>query len=203
MERLIIARHAHARSNHNGVVSCAPPGEGLSEQGREEALSLRAAVADEPIELGVATRLARTRETLEAALGDRDVPTLVVSQLDEIHFGEFEGGALADYRTWAWTTEPDALCPGGGESRVTAALRYADALELLLGREEGVVLAISHALPIRYVVDAADGGFPASRIGPVPHAMPFSLAAAAVELAATTLRTWAREPRFVDVSTDL
>lgn len=203
MRRLILARHAHARSNHSDVVSCAPPGEGLSEQGATEALALRETLAAEPIELGISTRLARTRETLAVALGAREIETIVLPELDEIHFGDFEGGPLAEYRTWAWTTAADALCPGGGESRVAAALRYADALDMILGRKEHVVLAISHALPIRYVVDAADGVAPASRIVAVPHATPFSLDAAAVELAATTLRAWALEPRFVDVSSDL
>jgi hypothetical protein len=57
---------------------------------------------------------------------------------------------------------------------------------------------VSHALPIRYVVDASDGAFPTARIGPVPHAEPFRLEAAAVELAAATLRRWAAAPSFVD-----
>ena len=50
------------------AISSAPPGEGLSDLGVEEALALREAIAHEPIELGVATRLLRTQETLELAL---------------------------------------------------------------------------------------------------------------------------------------
>ena len=37
------------------------------------------------------------------------------------------------------------------------------------------MLAVSHALPIRYVLDAADGLFPAARIAHVPHATPLAL----------------------------
>jgi len=59
------------------------------------------------------------------------------------------------------------------------------------------VLAVSHALPVRYVLDAADGSFPTARIARVPHATPFTLEANAVELASETLRVWAAAPRFV------
>jgi broad specificity phosphatase PhoE len=176
-----------------------PPGEGLSDQGLAEALALREALAGEEVDLGVATRLVRTQETLELVLGPRLAERLVVPALDEINFGGFEGGPLEDYRSWAWTHEPDAECPGGGESRVEAAVRVAGALDALLERIEDVVLAVSHALPIRYVVDASDGTFPTARITPVPHAEPFSLEADAVRRAAETLRAWAHSPRFDDL----
>jgi broad specificity phosphatase PhoE len=198
LRQLLLVRHAHARSNADDSISSTPPGEGLSEEGVREALALGEALASEPVELGVATQLARTQETLAVALGNRDVPRIVMSGLDEIGFGSFDGGPLADYRAWAWTNEPDALCPGGGESRVHVAERLARALDELLARPEEVVVAVSHALPVRYVVDASDGNFPAARIGNVPHATPFRLDAAAVELAAETLRVWAAAPRFAD-----
>ena len=167
----------------------------------KEALALREALAYEDVDLGVATRLVRTQETLELAVGPRRAERLVLPALDEIDFGAFEGGPLEDYRAWAWTHVPDAECPGGGESRVEAAVRVAAALDALLGRAEGVVLAVSHALPIRYVLDASDGRFPTARIAPVPHAEPFSLDAGAVRRAAETLRAWARSPSFDDLMT--
>jgi broad specificity phosphatase PhoE len=202
LRELLLVRHAHAASNVADAVSSAPPGEGLSDAGVEEALALREAIAYEPIDLGVATRLARTQQTLELALGDRDVPRIVLPGLDEIGFGAFDGGPLAEYRAWAWTHEPDAECPGGGESRVHAAERFARALDELLGRPEPVVLAVSHSLPIRYVLDASDGSFPSARIAHVPHAVPFRLDADAVERAAETLRVWATAPRFSDAEGD-
>jgi probable phosphoglycerate mutase len=198
LRQLLLVRHAHARSNLADTVSSLPPGEGLSEAGVAEALSLRQTLAHDPIDLGVATPLRRTQETLELALGDRSVPRVVSPGLGEIGFGSYEGGPLEAYRTWAWSTEPDVLCPGAGESRVQAATRFAGALGDLLARDEDVVIAVSHALPVRYVLDASDGRFPAARITPVPHATPFRLDAEAVERAVETLRTWAAAPRFVD-----
>jgi hypothetical protein len=70
---------------------------------------------------------------------------------------------------------------------------------VLLARPEDVVVAVSHALPIRYVLDASDGRFPAARIAHVPHAAPHALDADAVERAAETLVAWASAPRFDDL----
>ena len=47
--------------------------------------------------------------------------------------------------------------PGGGETRADAARRIAAGLGALLDRPERVILAVTHGLPLRYVLDAADG----------------------------------------------
>jgi len=198
VRELILVRHGHAASNVDGVVSSTPPGAGLPDQGREEALALRELLAYEKIDNGIASALLRTQETLALALGVRDVPTTIFGGLNEINFGAYEGGPLADYRTWAWTSEPDDECPGGGESRTDAALRFAAALDVLVARPEERILVVSHALPVRYVIDASDGRFPASRIDHVDHAVPFVLGEAEIVRAAVTLRVWAHAPRFVD-----
>jgi len=195
---LFLARHAHAASNVGDIVNAVPPGGGLSAAGIEEARTLGCLLASEAIDLGVSSRLLRTQETLARALADRGLPTVIDPLLDEIGFGSFEGGPLDAYRAWAWEVEPDAVCPGGGESRVSAAVRFADGLVALLGRPEETVLAVSHALPLRYVLDAADGSFPAARVKHVPHATPYRLARESVELAVETLRAWVTAPRFAD-----
>jgi broad specificity phosphatase PhoE len=198
VRELILVRHAHALSNVAAVVSSVPPGVGLSDQGREEALTLRETLAYEEIDLGIASQLLRTQETLSLALGGRQVPTTIFDGLNEINFGAYEGGPLAAYRTWAWTNEPDDECPGGGESRTAAAIRFAAALDVLVEHPEERILVVSHALPLRYVIDASDGTFPASRIDHVDHAVPFVIALPAVVRAAATLRAWAEAPRFTD-----
>lgn len=197
---LIVARHGHAASNTADIVNCRPPGDGLSALGAEQARGLREALDGTQIDLGASTRLLRTQETLRIALTGRNVPTLVVAELDEIDFGSFEGRPLASYRHWAWANEPDVPCPGGGESRAAAAARFADGLSLLLRRPERTILAIGHALPLRYALDAADGVFPAARVEPIAHAVPHRLERAQVETAIETLRAWAAAPRFADVS---
>lgn len=197
MRLLLLARHAHAASNERDLVSCTPPGGGLSQRGLAQATALHDAIADERIDLGLSSRLERARRTLELALGERRVQRLVLPELDDIDFGAFEGGPLRAYRDWAWSTPPERAPPGGGESRVAAALRLVGALEAMLAREEEVVLAIGHALPVRYALDAAAGLDPSARITPVPHATVHRLERDAVERAAQHLRGWAAAPRFV------
>jgi probable phosphoglycerate mutase len=193
---LILARHGHAAVNALDRVSGVPPGEGLSARGVDQSLALRESLAGEAIELGIATELRRTQETLELALGGSPAPRLVLPEFNEIGFGSFEGGPLADYRAWAWSTEPDVEGPGGGESRASAAARVAAGLERLLARPEATILLVGHALPLRYVLDSADGRFPAARIEPVPHATPYRLDRELVDTAKETLRVWGESPRF-------
>ena len=70
----------------------------------------------------------------------------MLPELNEINFGRYEGGPLAAYREWAWTTAADVDCPGGGESRTATATRVANALDWLLARPEETVLLVGHAL---------------------------------------------------------
>ena len=200
MKELILVRHAHAVSNELDVVSSRPPGAGLSSLGLEQGRALRTALAREPVDLGVATALERARETLALALAGLPTPTVTLPSLGAFGFGAFEGGPLEAYRAWAWSTPPDGPCPGGGETRVEVALRLAAALEELLERPEERVLAVSHALPVRYVLDAAESAVPTARIAPVAHAVPHRLDAGRVESAAGALRAWARAPWFADAA---
>jgi broad specificity phosphatase PhoE len=200
METLLLVRHASANSNRAGTASFAVPGEGLTPEGIAQGVELARILAGEEIDLGVATELRRTQETLELALQGRDVPTIVVPELNEIHFGSFDSGPLEAYRTWAAAQSPSLSAPGGGESRADAAARFARGLWLLLDRPEGVVLHVGHALAVRYVLDAAHGLPPAARMTPVEHARPFRLSADDAAAAARLLEDWSRTPRFRDPS---
>lgn len=199
MRRLILSRHGEASSNVDGIVNGVPVGPGLTETGRREASALGELLAFERVELGISSRFARAQETLELALAGREaIPTEIVPELDEIGFGAFEGGPLDAYRSWAWTNEPAAPCPGGGESRTDVAVRLATALDHLLARDERTILVVGHAMPLRYVIDAADGIFPAAKIEHLAHATPYPLQRDHVEAAAETLRVWAESPQFRD-----
>ena len=200
MESLLLVRHAAAGSNRDGTTSCTPPGERLTEQGIEQARRVAELLADDEVSLGVASRLARTQETLELALAGRSIRRLVVSELDEIDFGSFDGGSLAEYRAWAASHPADEPAPGGGESRADAAARFALGLEVVLGRPERVVLLVGHALFVRYVLDAANGLVPAPVMASIEHASPYRLDVRDVEAAARLLADWSRSPRFRDPS---
>ncbi len=192
----MLARHAEAESNAAETVSGVAPGAGLTPAGEVQARALGEALAAEPIDLAVVSEFRRAQQTAELALAGRDVPVLVVRELNEIDFGRFEGGLLADYRAWAWAAPADELSPGGRESRGHAAARYARGFELVLERPERTVLAVSHAVAIRYLVDAAASRPPAARVAPVGHAEAVRLGTADVRRAVSALQAWSRSPAF-------
>lgn len=201
METVFLARHALAASNDAGVASYAAPGEGLTEMGVDQARALGDLLAGDDIGLGVATQLRRTQETLEIALEGRDAPRIVVSELNEIHFGSFDGGLLSAYRAWAGSEAPALPAPGGGESRAQAAARYASGLRAVLAKPEESALVITHALAVRYIVDAAEGLVPAPLLlAPVEHARPYRLEVRALESAADLLGSWSLDAKFRDPS---
>jgi broad specificity phosphatase PhoE len=197
MRTVFLARHALAGSNRDGLAACSAPGLGLTPEGVGQARGLGELLAGEEIELGVATEHLRTQETLELALAGRDVPTIVVPELNEIHFGSFDGGLLVEYRAWAGAESPSLPAPGGGESRADAAARYARGLTIVLDRPEDTALVVGHALAVRYLLDAAYGLVPAALMAsPVEHAVPHRLAAADLRRAAKLLEEWSRAPEF-------
>ena len=190
MRELLLVRHGFAGSNRDDVASSAVPGEGLTPEGVEQALALALVLADEPIDVALTSRLTRTQETLALVLDGRDVPVVVEAELDEIHFGSFDGGPLDTYRAWAASHPPDEPPPGGGESRAQAAARFARGLRLALARPEECVLVVGHALSIRYLIDAAAGHVPAARMAPIEHAFPYRLEHTDAERGAVLLEEW-------------
>ncbi len=201
METILLVRHALAASNRDRLASGTAPGEGLTPDGVEQARTLGETLEGEPIDLGVASEYRRTQETLEHALRGRKVPRIVVPELNEIRFGSFDGGLLERYRTWAGAESPGLEAPGGGESRAQAAARFARGLRIVLTRPEQTALVVTHALAVRYVLDAVEGLVPAALMAsPVDHSFPYRLPAADVERAADLLEGWSGDPRFRDPS---
>jgi 2,3-bisphosphoglycerate-dependent phosphoglycerate mutase len=193
---LLVARHGEsefsARSLVNGDPGVACP---LTESGRAQARALGAALAEERVDLCAVTEFERVRETAELALAGRDVPFLVVPELNDPRYGDFEGGPLDAYREWAWERGPlDA--PPGGEHRGQIAHRYARGMRLLLDRPEDAILLVAHSLPLAYLRDAAGGIPPRSRMDMVEYAQVLRLGRAEVEQAVRVLEAWAAAPAF-------
>ena len=156
MELYILARHGESTLNSENRINGDPAVPvALTENGREEARLLGRQVAHIRLEVCICTRFTRTRETAEIALAGRDVPFEVEPLLDDIDVGNLEGIPLEDYR--AWKREHTRRDPfPGGESLDAAARRYAQAFRKLLGRPETSVLVVTHEIPIRYAINAAD-----------------------------------------------
>ncbi|MGZ8706124.1 MAG: histidine phosphatase family protein, partial [Gaiellaceae bacterium] len=156
-ELYLLARHGESTLNFENRISGDPavpvP---LTEKGREEARLLGQQVAHIRLDVCICTRFARTRETAEIVLEGRDVPIEVEPLLDDIDVGGLEGIPLEDYR--AWKREHTRRDPfPAGESLDAAARRYAQAFLRLLERPETSILVVTHEIPVRYAINAADG----------------------------------------------
>jgi probable phosphoglycerate mutase len=190
-----LARHGESERSRLGLTNGDPrvpvP---LTEEGRDQARRLGEQLRDEPIDLCVTSEFLRTQETAELALAGRAVPRLVLPDLDDIRFGDYEGLPLVDYRKWAHAHGPEDVVPGGDESRAETVARYVRAFRTILARPEHDALVVAHGLPIRYVLEAIEGRNPAAKIEYVPYAEPFRLDAATLAEAVDRLDAWVGRP---------
>ena len=191
---VILARHGESELSAAGVVSGDPDEpRGLTEIGRGQARRLGELVADEPIELCVTSEFVRVRETADVALAGRDVPRLVIPELNDVRFGEFEGRPFDEYRAWAGARDPTEA-PPGGESRAEVAARYVRGFRLVLARPERLILVVAHGLPLRYTLLALQGLDPTPIVEQVPLAEPYRLSRADLKHAIDRLERWSQAP---------
>jgi broad specificity phosphatase PhoE len=169
---------------------------GLTSRGKEEARRLADELSETDIDLCVTSAFRRTRETAEIALAGRDVPRLVLSELNDPRYGRFEGATLEEYRGWADSARSDARPSDDGESRLDIVARYARGLRLLLARSERVLLVVAHSLPIAYVLATRGGELPRPRVPLVAHAALHRFTARELEQAADTLEAWVAAPTW-------
>jgi len=153
----VIARHGESTLNFENRVNGDPSVPvRLTDRGRDEARLLGRQLAHIPLELCLHTQFSRTRETAEIALAGRKIQFEEDVELGDIDLGELEGKTLEEYR--AWKREHTRRDPfPGGESLDVAARRYATAFERLLERPESSILIVTHEIPLRYAINAADG----------------------------------------------
>ena len=174
MQLYVLARHGETLLNFENRINGDPfvpvP---LTERGREQARLLGEQIRHIRLDLCAVTRFGRTHETAEIALRGRDVPLEEDPLLDDIDVGELEGLPLEEYRAWKREHTRSDPFPGG-ESLDDAARRYVRAFQKLLERPEQSILVVTHEIPIRYAVNAADGSD--SLDGPthqLPNATPY------------------------------
>jgi broad specificity phosphatase PhoE len=196
-ESVILARHGESEYSARGLVNGDPAVlVALTARGREEARALGETLRERTIDLCITSDFERAIETADEALRARDVPRLVLPELGDIRMGSYEGKSLKEYRLWAHHQPPTAEGPGGGESRVEALRRYLVGFGLVAARPERTVLVVSHSLPIRYVVTAADGLDPRASMGQADYATAYDLTGAHLEAALQRLSRWVEAPHW-------
>ena len=194
METVILARHGESELSAAGLVSGDPSEpRGMTEIGREQARQLGERLADVPIDLCVTSEFMRVRETADLALAGREIPRLVVPELNDVRFGEFEGRPFDVYRAWARERDPTEA-PPGGESRAEVAARYVRGFGRILARQERTILVVAHGLPLRYTLLALEGLDPTPIVEQVPLAEPYRLSRADLERATARLERWSQTP---------
>jgi broad specificity phosphatase PhoE len=188
MVRLFVfARHAESAANAANVLSSDPSGSvTLTTRGRAQARALGAQLANLHIDLAVGTRLLRTQQTIDIALGGREVPVLIEPGFDELRVGDLEGAPIEAYRSWRNQHAASDRLPHG-ESVQDALRRYAGALRRLLAKEEPVTLIVLHELALRYITTAAATGSPPLPGTAPKNAVPYLFDGRAVRRAADSL----------------
>lgn len=135
----------------------------LADKGREEADGVGARLAAVgSVRAIYASPLERTRETAKAISARVGVPVRTERGLLECDFGEWTGRQLAELsKLPEWRTvqqHPSGFRFPGGESFAELRARMAAAVERLVAAHPGeVVVAVSHADPIKVVVGDALG----------------------------------------------
>jgi broad specificity phosphatase PhoE len=197
MDEVILVRHGESELSVVGTVN-GDPGVAcaLTPTGEEQARRLGRELAGVEIDLCATSEFERAQRTADLALAGRDVPRLVLPELNDVRFGEFEGRSLADYRKWAAANDPAIEAPGGGESRGETVRRYVGGYRKLLQRPEQTILVVAHGLPVRYVLNALADTNPAPLVEQVAYAEPYRLSLAELERAVDRLDRWASAPAW-------
>jgi broad specificity phosphatase PhoE len=197
LRRAFFARHGEslfsARSLLNGDTSVDV---GLTATGLEQARRLAVELRDLPIDLCVTSEFQRVRETADEALRGRDVPRLVVRELNDPLYGRFEGATIEEYRRWAVAAPSSEAPAGGGESRHAIVRRYARGFALVLARPEETILVVGHSLPISYLLGALEGRAPGPRAPLAEYARLYEVSAPELERAHALLEEWLGTPTW-------
>jgi broad specificity phosphatase PhoE len=161
MERLILVRHAESVFNVRGVLNGDPsiPG-GLTDLGREQATRLAERLADEPIDMCVTTEFQRTRETAAIALARREVPRMVMSELNDPPNGDLELRPYGELARWRESHGPDDVLPGSGMSERDYFAAVARGFRLLMRLPQPDVLAVLHGYVVSWITSSVGAPAP-------------------------------------------
>jgi probable phosphoglycerate mutase len=159
---VLLVRHGQTPTTGKRLPGRAP-GLHLSDRGRAEADATAARIAALPkVDAVYASPLERTRETAAPIAARRRLPVKRHRGLLECDYGEWTGAelkALSKLPEWKIVQHhPSGFRFPGGESLASMQTRFVETLQdLAAAHRGGVVVAVSHADPIRAAVADALG----------------------------------------------
>ncbi|HEY3493433.1 MAG TPA: histidine phosphatase family protein [Polyangiaceae bacterium] len=131
----------------------------LSEIGKDQARSLGARLATEPLSAVYASPLRRVRDTAAFVADPHGLEPIVRDGLREIAHGRWEGLTRADVEARfhdeyaAWDADPLTFAPQGGESGIAVLARALPVLREIVESCAGKVVAVvSHKATIRLLL---------------------------------------------------
>jgi broad specificity phosphatase PhoE len=131
----------------------------LSEEGRQQARTLAARLAGEPIAAFYASPMSRTMETARILAGPHRLEVLPRDGLREISHGHWEGRkrseveALFPEEYARWEADPFSCAPSGGESGLAVTARaLPELLRIVEAHRDRHALLVSHKATIRLLV---------------------------------------------------
>jgi alpha-ribazole phosphatase len=168
MTRILLVRHGVTNWNQaerlQGRSDLA-----LNAAGLQQAAAAAARLAAEPLEAIYTSNLKRARQTARIIATPHGLAVTSFTELDEIHFGEWEGLTYAAIQardplaTQAWSKDLLNFTPPGGESLARMASRVAGMLPQLISLPQDTCLAIvAHGGPLQVLICLAVG-LPAER----------------------------------------
>ncbi len=132
----------------------------LNERGQEQGRLIAQRFADEELAALYVSPIQRCRETIAALAELKGVEPVVVDDLMEVDFGEWDGRKSADIMAESpdllrqWLMNPSSLRVPGGENMAEVHDRVVAAMNAILPHHqpEENILLVSHGGPIRMVV---------------------------------------------------
>lgn len=163
MIELILVRHGETDWNASGIFR-GRADVGLNETGRRQAEKLGEYLDREKLVIIYSGPLKRARETAAAIAGRQGIEVAVVANLNDFHFGEWQGLSLQEvaekypefYRDWQDT--PEQVRVPGGESLEEVRGRALPFVEDAVMRGgEGRIVMVTHRVVIKVIVCALLG----------------------------------------------
>ncbi len=158
VRRLILVRHAESEANVVGSLHTRVPGPPLTALGRQQAVMLVDALADQDIRSVWASTMTRAQQTAAPLAAARGLTVAIRDGLKECHLGELhdrrdaEAHALFDdvFAGWMLGADLTLRCPGDAESGEEVVTRVRAVLdEVVAGLDEGVAVIVSHGAALR------------------------------------------------------